>query len=243
MALFLAECHELVVVIPAACFQFAPVLHHVNVLQLLVVSPDVILVAALPDIEYAPIGPVDIDDGGLPGLPVEVNMTGHRPLYDRVAHVEIVEVIARVTEHDALELADARFLVGEELILEMFFAKALMGIDGQGLQLSAPSGATSDTGLAELVDDTGLSCFFKQLDIHRASPIELIVFLPCLIASIDVDTNLRIVQVALVGGDADDGQCHLPRVENIALRDRTRRKPAITEQTGTHDLGIGNSQG
>ena len=130
MALFLAECHELVVVIPAASLQFAPILHHVNVLQLLVVSPDVILVAALSDIEYAPVGPVDIDDGGLPSLPVKVNMTGHRPLYNRVAHVEIVEVIARVTEHDALELADARFLVGEELILQMFLAEALMGIDG-----------------------------------------------------------------------------------------------------------------
>ena len=170
-------------------------------------------------------------------------MTGHRPLYNRVAHVEIVEVIARVTEHDALELADARFLVGEELILEMFFAKALMGIDGQGFQLRATSGSASDTGFAELVDRTGLSCFFKQLDIHRASPIELIILLSSLIASIYVDTNLRIVQVALVSGDADDGQCHLPGVENIALRDRTRRKPAITEQTGTHDLGIGNSQG
>ena len=57
-------------------------------------------------------------------------MAGHRSLYNRVAHVEIVEVIARVTEHDALELADARFLIGEELILEVFLAEALMGIDG-----------------------------------------------------------------------------------------------------------------
>ena len=104
VTLALAECHQLIVIIPVASLQFLPVLHHVDILQLLVVRPDIVLIAAFTDIEDTFVLSVDIDNNGLPGLPVQVTVTGHRALYDGIAHIQIIEVVARVSEHNRLKL-------------------------------------------------------------------------------------------------------------------------------------------
>ena len=85
--MFVIEVFEGLVVVHGARFQFLVVLYHVNVLQSVVVGVDVVFVGALADVEHAFVLTVDVDDGGAPGLPVEVDVLGHGALDDGVAHV------------------------------------------------------------------------------------------------------------------------------------------------------------
>ena len=66
------------------------------------------------------------------GLPVEVGILSHRTLNDKVAEIEIAEVVTAIAERERLKFLDARLLVGEELIIETLFdgVKSLVGIDG-----------------------------------------------------------------------------------------------------------------
>ena len=131
--MLVVEVFEGLVVVHGTLFQFPVVLYHVDVLQTIVVGVYVVLVGALTDVEHTFILTVDINDGGAPGLPVEVYVLGHGALDDGVAHVEVVEVVACITQHETLEVLQARLLVGEELVVETLLAKALVGIDGQRL--------------------------------------------------------------------------------------------------------------
>ena len=49
-------------------------------------------------------------------LPVEINVACHRTLDNEIAEIQIAEVVTTVAQGERLELCDARFLVGEELI-------------------------------------------------------------------------------------------------------------------------------
>ena len=131
VALLLVEGSEGVVEVAGALFQFA-VLGEVDVFQP-VVGGDVDLVGAFADVEDAVVLAVDIDDGGLPGLPVDASVLGHAALADGVAHIEAVAVVAGIAEHDGLEVCHSRLLVGEELMVEGLRAEALVGIEDHRL--------------------------------------------------------------------------------------------------------------
>ena len=92
---------------------------------------DVVLVRAFADVENAFINAIFEDDNRTPRLPVEVDVLTHGALDDGIAHQEIVEVVAGITQHQRLELRIARTLVREELVGQTFLAKAFVGIDGQ----------------------------------------------------------------------------------------------------------------
>ena len=55
----------------------------------------------------------------------------NRPLDDGIAHIQVVEVVSRIPQHERLEVSQAWFLVRKELIVEPFRSKPLMGIDGK----------------------------------------------------------------------------------------------------------------
>ena len=91
------ELLELVPVVFTTFLQLIPVLDHVNIFQSAVVGIDVILITAFSDIEHSLVFAVDIDDGGTPSLPVEVHMLRHGALDNRITHIQIVEIVTRIT--------------------------------------------------------------------------------------------------------------------------------------------------
>ena len=135
VSFFRVESLEPVVVLPVAFLQVPPVLYQVDVFEAVVVGIDIMLVGSLADVEHAVVLTVDIDDGGLPGLPVEVGMGGHRALDDGITHIEVVEVVAGIAEHDRLEIGQSGFLVGEEFVGEPFGAEPFVGVEGHRLLL------------------------------------------------------------------------------------------------------------
>ena len=144
-------------------------------------------------------------------------MGGHGALDDGIAEVEVAEVVAAVTQGERLELRDAGLLVGEELILELLLVgvEALVGVEGHRLQGVAARLATLDAELAELVDGAGLTLRREELDVHGAAPV--VVFLVGLAVVVGKEADSLVVQVAVVGGDGEDGEGHLPGVEDIRL--------------------------
>ena len=134
---FCVEGLEVIVVIPLALLQVPPVLNQVYVLQSVIVGVYIILVGPFPDIQHAFILPVDINDGWPPGLPVQIYMLCHDALADGIAHIEIVEVVAGIPQHDRLEVRQSRLLVWEEFVVEALGAEPFVGIEGQRLKLCA----------------------------------------------------------------------------------------------------------
>jgi len=139
-------------------------------------------------------------------------MAGCSALDDGVAHVEIVEVVARVAEHERLEVGETRLVVGEEFIVESFLAEALVGVDSEGLQDSIPRLSASHAGLAELVDDAVLPLVEEELDVEGPSPVVALV-----VAVVGVDAYLRVVEIAVVDGDGDNGDGDIAPVADIRL--------------------------
>ena len=201
MAVFGVELLEAVVVVPVALFQFIPVFKHVDVFQSVVVGVHVVFVGALPDVEHSHVFTVQIDHGGPPCLPVEVNMLGHGALDDGIAHVEIVEVVAGVAEHNRLEVGDSRPLVGEKFIFKALGSEPLVGINGQRLVFGAARSTALYAGLAQLVDDALLVFAHKKLQVDGPPPVELIVLLSALIGAFHIDAGGVVVEIVPVGDD------------------------------------------
>ena len=231
VAMLIVECLELVQIVQAALLQVAPVLDEVNVFQAVIVCIDIVLVSPFADIEHAMIDAVDIDDSGLPRLPVKVGMGGHRTLGNGVSHVEVVEVVAGITEHERLEVRQPRLLVGEELVVEALGAKPLMGIEGHRLLLRSPGSSACHTGFAKLIDDTGLFFAKEELDIDGAPPVSTIISVV-----IGKNAQLTVVQILVVGDNRHDGQGHVTWEVDVRLRLCHWRQPAVVEQAGLHDL-------
>ena len=219
-------------------------LHHVDVLQAVVVAVDVVVVGALADVEHAHVLAVDVDHGGVAGLPVEVGeVGGHGALDDGVAEVEVAEVVAAVAQRERLELGDAGLLVGEELVLELLVVgvEALVGVEGHRLQGVRARLAALDAELAELVEGAGLALRREELDVHRAAPV--VVLLVGLAVVVGKESDGLVVQVAVVGGDGEDGQRHLALQEDIGLHRGARRQPAVAEQLGADGGGGPDADG
>ena len=218
------EILEGIQVIPRAFLQLVPVLEQVDVFQSVVVGVDIVFVGALTDVQHAAVFAVDIDDGRLPCLPVQVGILCHSALHDGISVVEIVEVVARVAEHEALEFRETGFLVGEEFVAEPFLAETLVGIDSQRFQWVRACGSALDARFAKLVEGTFIPIHFEILEIDGTPPVELKVLFAALIGSVYIDSYLRVVQIPVVGGDAYHGQ----------------RQFAVS---GEEDVALGNGAG
>ena len=133
MSMLLIERLEAVEMFPIAFFQLPSVFYHINILQALIVGIDIILVASFSDVEHTIVLSVDIDNGRTPCLPIEIDIGSHRPLDDSIAHVEIVEVVASITQCERLIIGDTRSLVREKLIFEALRTKSLVGINSHRL--------------------------------------------------------------------------------------------------------------
>ena len=120
-------------------------------------------------------------------------MLCHVTLNDGIAHIQIVEVITRITKGYRLEVSDAGTLVGEELIIETFLTKAFVGIESQRLELTITGRTSHDTCLTELVQFTGLVSVLEILEVDRAPPVKLVVLFTALISPIHIDSNLVVV--------------------------------------------------
>ena len=139
------ELLEFVVSVPSSSFQllshrvdiidfFMHDFNHVDIFQTIIVGIDVVVVRALANVEHALVGSVEIDDGGFPSLPVDVGILSHHALDDSITHIETIEVVTGIAQHEALEVSQSRFLVGEEFVVETFRSETLVGIYGQCLQ-------------------------------------------------------------------------------------------------------------
>ena len=158
----------------------------------------IILVAPFTDVQYAVVVAVDIDDGGLPRLPVQVGMLGHGTLYDGIPHIQVVEVVAGIPEHERLIVGHARALIREELMLEPFRAKSLVGVDCHRFLGGAARGPSSDPCLAQLVQAAWCVPLREVLDVDRSPPV-----LPVLAGVVGEDADIRAVQVPAVGDYRD----------------------------------------
>ena len=107
-----------------------PVFNQIHIFKSVVVGIDVIFVATFSDVLNTFIDAVDIDNDWTPGLPVKICMRGHRALGNDVAHIEIVEVVAGIAEHNTLEFREAGLLIREELVTESLLTESLVGVDG-----------------------------------------------------------------------------------------------------------------
>ena len=105
--------------------------YHVDILKTIVVAVDVVGIRAFTDVEHTHVFTIDIEYGSAASLPVEIGMSSHGALDDGIAEVEVAKVVTTVTQREGLELLHARFLVWEELILELFVVgvEALVGIE------------------------------------------------------------------------------------------------------------------
>ena len=204
VVVFSIESLELVPVFIATFLQLIPVLDHVNIFQSAVVGIDVILITTFTDIEHTHVLAVDIDDGRTPSLPIKVHMLRHGTLDNGITHIQIVEIVTRITQGDAFEIGDSRSLVREELIFETFGSEALVGIDGQRLELIASCSTAHDACFAKLIETAGFVLSLEILELNGSAPVVLIILLPALVGTIDIDTDLGIVQVLVVGADSYD---------------------------------------
>ena len=241
MTCLLIECLELVVVFLVAFFQVPPVFYHIDVFQSLalriyVVRIDVVLVGALPDVKHTLIDTILEDDGGTPALPVEVDMLCHSALNDGITHIEVVVVVSCIAQQQRLKLTDSWPLVGEELVSEPFGAKALIGIDGQRLQGVGACGSTLYTGLTQLVDFAQRVGSIEELNVHRASPVNLLVR-----RIVCNNAYLIIIPIAIVSNQRDDGKRHVTIQEYVRLCDTATCQVAFTECLGTNCCGLVNS--
>ena len=131
MSMLCIEVLKGIIVIPCTFLQFPPVFKHVDVLQTVVIGIYIILIAALTDIQHTHVFAVEIYDGGAVSLIVDVAMACGIELDDSISHKKIVEVIAGIAECQRLEIGNARTVFWEELIVETFLAKSLVGIYGK----------------------------------------------------------------------------------------------------------------
>ena len=144
-------------------------------------------------------------------------MRCHGALGNDVAHVEIVEVVAGIAQHNTLELRESWLLVGEEFVTQSFRAKTFVGIDGQRLQWVRTRGTALDTCFAELIEGTPLPFCLKEFEIDRAPPVEPEVFRATLIRPFHIDAYLRVVEIFVIEGETDHGEGQFAREEDIAL--------------------------
>ena len=135
MTFLITEFCKGIVVVGCALLQFA-ILQEVNILQTVIVGNDIIGVGPLSDIQDTPVVAIDIDDGRAPRLPIDIGMFGHRTLADGITHIEIIAIVARITQHHRLIIRQSWTLVGKELILHILLAKALVAIDSHRLPRS-----------------------------------------------------------------------------------------------------------
>ena len=101
-------------------------------------------------------------------------MLSHSALHDGVAHIQAVNIIPRIAQHDTLEVGNPGLLVGEELIFKALGAKSLVGIDGHRLASPVSRLSTHDTGFANLIEYACLIGFVEQFEIDGATPVVLV---------------------------------------------------------------------
>ena len=94
------ELLEGFVVFRVTLLHLFPVLDHINVLQLVKISPDIVRGASFSDIDDALITAIDIEDGGAPRFPIEIGISSHDTLDNGIAHIEIIAVATRITQKD-----------------------------------------------------------------------------------------------------------------------------------------------
>ena len=127
------------------------ILIQVNIFQSVIMGDNVVRIGTFTDIQDSPVIAIDIDDSRTPSLPVHIDMLCHGALGNGITHIDIVTIIACITEYYRLIVGKTRTLIGEELIVHIFLTKTLMGIDCHRLSGSLSRPGTSNTGLAELV--------------------------------------------------------------------------------------------
>ena len=130
MVVLIVEGFEGIQVFHVTFLEVIPVFNQIHIFQSVVVGIDVIFVATFSDVLNTFIDAIDIDDDWTPGLPVKICMRSHRALGNDVAHIEIVEVVAGIAEHNTLEFREAGLLIREEFVTESLFAETLVGVDG-----------------------------------------------------------------------------------------------------------------
>ena len=75
-------------------------LNLVNILKTVVVTVDIVLVGTLADVEHTHILTVDIENGGMTSLPIEINIRSHGALDNKITEVHVAEVITAITERE-----------------------------------------------------------------------------------------------------------------------------------------------
>ena len=176
---------------------------------------------------------IDIDGSRTPGLPVEIGVLSHRALDDGVTHIESVDIVTSITQHDALEIGDTWSLIREELVLQTLGAKALVGIDSHRLSGPVSRLSTHHTGLANLVQNALLIGLVEQLEVDGATPVVLV----CLAVILE-DTFFRTIQIGVVGHDGDHGDGHLTIEHDIRLDGRAWGEPAVADEFGPNSVAV-----
>ena len=73
-------------------------LNHVEVLQTIVITVDIILVGTLADVEHAHICAVDVEHSCMTSLPVEIDVASHGALDNQIAEVHVAEIVTAIAE-------------------------------------------------------------------------------------------------------------------------------------------------
>ena len=170
-------------------------------------------------------------------------MLRHGALDNRITHIQIVEIVTRITQGDTLEIGYSWSLIREELIFQTFGSEALVGVDGQRLELIASCSTAHDACFAKLIETAGLVLSLEILELNGAAPVVFIVLLPALVGTIYIDTDLGIVQVLVVGADGNDGKGHLSGMEDEGMSSGAWRQPSLAEDLCPDNPCLGNRDG
>ena len=115
---------------PITLLNASPILHKRDIFETAVIGVDIILVASFADIEYPLIHAVDQHDSRSPSLPIHVLIHTHRTLDNGIAHVEIVKIIAGISENKRLIIRLFGPLIREKRIFETLLSETLIRIYG-----------------------------------------------------------------------------------------------------------------
>ena len=235
MPLLFVELFEGIEVINSTLFQFF-VFYQVDILKSVVVGNDVVLVCTLTDVQHSPIFTVDIHDRWAPGLPVDICIFGHSSLSYCIAHIDSFAVVSCIAQYYRLIVGKSRTLIREELVFHVLLAKALMAIDTHRFPFCFARVGSCDTCLTELVNLRWLSLSIKQFEVDWTAPILLLTLIVGVV--VGKDSNLAVIQIFIVGYDADDGNRQIAMMEDVRLNRANRRQPTCTEQFGTYSCRL-----
>ena len=104
-------------------------------------------------------------------------------------------------------------------MLETLCAETLVGIHDERLEFEIAARSSLYAGLAQLIDDAPCTLCFKHLEVDRSAPVVFVIGVR-LVVAFDIYSELCVVEIFAVGNYGEDGHCHLPRLEYVAMGGR-----------------------